>query len=128
MYCAGDAMEVDGTDGGLLGPAQHAALRSGIFWLTRSSSQAQAGYQQSSVSTRQQQQKLPGKDKQPGASSEGGAAQEGAQKAKSSGAGGEGSGGGQEAEGSFMYGGGGGTVLLFEAGDPCPRAAWLLPR
>lgn len=119
-------MEVNGTDRGLLGPEQHAALRSGVFWLNPSSSQAQAGSLQSSVSTRQQQQKLPGK--QPGASSEGGAVQEGAQIAKSSGAGGEGSGGGQQAEGSFMYGGGGGTVLLFEAGDPCPRAAWLLPR
>ena len=35
---------------------------------------------------------------------------------------------GQPAEGSFMYGGGGGTVLLFEAGNPCPQGAWLLPR
>ncbi len=27
-----------------------------------------------------------------------------------------------------MYGGGGGSVLLFDAGCPTPKQAWLLPR
>lgn len=30
--------------------------------------------------------------------------------------------------GSLVYGGGGGSVLLFEAGHPTPKQAWLLPR
>lgn len=30
--------------------------------------------------------------------------------------------------GDSMYGGGGGSVLLFDAGSPTPKQAWLLPR
>jgi hypothetical protein len=30
--------------------------------------------------------------------------------------------------GDVVYGGGGGTVLLFEAGSPVPKHAWMLPR
>ena len=30
--------------------------------------------------------------------------------------------------GSLVYGGGGGSVLLFDAGCPTPKQAWLLPR
>ena len=34
-------MEVDDTNGKLLGPEQHAALRGGVFWLDPPSSQSQ---------------------------------------------------------------------------------------
>ena len=129
--CADGAapMDVDGAHGQLLGPEQHAALRSGVFWCDRPGSQAP----DSLPGDQQQMQQESGGRRQPkqGMPSEQGSQQAGEACAVSTGAAVAGAAAaavGQPAEGSFMYGGGGGTVLLFEAGNPCPQGAWLLPR
>ncbi|CAL5220765.1 g2829 [Coccomyxa viridis] len=119
-----EPMEVDAADGELQGPEQLAALRGGVFWLDPPSSQSQASEHQQ----QQRQQRPSTEQQQRGGSKGGGVDAEGAQKADSSAAVAQTSDGAKQAEGSFMYGGGGGSVLLFDAGVPCPRAAWLLPR
>ena len=121
-------MEVDGADGEVLGLEQHAALRGGVFWLDPPSSHSQTSGSLPAVSTiaQQQQQWQRGpatEQEQPGGSKSGGAQGE-----DSSAAGAHASEGAKQAPGGFMYGGGGGSILLFDAGNPCPRAAWLLPR
>ena len=125
LDCADGAapMDVDGAHSQLLGPEQHAAIRSGVFWCDRPGSQAQDSLpgteqQMQQESGSKQQHKQGGQQAGDGcAVSTGAAVSEAAATAV-----------GQPAEGSFMYGGGGGTVLLFEASNPCPRGAWLLPR
>ena len=130
--CADGAapMDVDGGHGQLLGPEQHAAIRSGVFWCDRPGSQLQ----DSLPGDQQQVQQESGSKRQPKQgmhNEQGGGQQAGEGCAVSTGAAAPGAAAtavGQPAEGSFMYGGGGGTVLLFEAGNPCPQGAWLLPR
>ena len=129
--CADGAapMDVDGGHGRLLGPEQHAAIRSGVFWCDRPGSQLL----DSSPGDQQQMQQESGSKRQPkqGMHNEQGSQQAGEGCVVSTGAAASGAAAtavGQPAEGSFMYGGGGGTVLLFEAGNPCPQGAWLLPR
>ena len=118
-----DAAEADAAEAEVLGPEQHAAMRGGVFWLDPPSSHSQASEHQ-----QQRQQRASTEQQQPGRSKGEGADAEGGQKADSSAAVAQALDGAKQAEGSFMYGGGGGSVLLFDAGDPCPRAAWLLPR
>ncbi len=118
-------MEVDGAEGEVIGPEQHAAIRGGVFWLDPPSSHSQGSEHQQQ---QQRQQKPSTEQQQPGRSKAEGVDAEGGQKADSSVAAAQASDGAKQAEGSFMYGGGGGSVLLFDARDPCPRAAWLLPR
>lgn len=123
--CADGAapMDVDGAHGELLGPEQHAAIRSGVFWCDRPGSQLP----DSLPGDQQQVQQESGSKRRP----EQGSQQAGDSSAVSTGAAVSGAAAaavGQPAEGSYMYGGGGGTVLLFEAGNPCPQGAWLLPR
>ena len=117
-------MEVDGAEGEVSGPEQHAAIRGGVFWLDPPSSHSQG----SELQQQQRQQKPSTEQQQRGRSKAEGADAEGGQKADSSAAVAQALDGAKQAEGSFMYGGGGGSVLLFDAGSPCPRAAWLLPR
>lgn len=119
-------MDVDGTPEQLLGPEQHAALRTGVFWCDPPGSQSQVpALQNSAPGVGQQRRHNIHREQE---QQQGGVSEEANQIASSAAAEVEAGAGGQQAEGSFMYGGGGGTVLLFEAGDPCPRGAWLLPR
>ena len=123
----GEAMEVDEADREVLGPERHAALRGGVFWLDPPSGQPHTASSRPAASAAEHQQHRQlgpsAEQEQQGGSTSGGSHNDGPSTAVA-----QASEAGKQAEGSFMYGGGGGSVLLFQAGDPCPRAAFLLPR